>query len=169
LNFSRFVDVINSVNSFSNTTSSGLNIGMRKSKSDKYDFSLNNQANLNYNTNSQTKTSNTFRSNTLTFNGTVYYKKSWSFVTDYTYNARQKLAGETANFNVHLINLKVQKTFKKNEYTVYVKANDLLNQNLGLDRNYYGNIFSEERNQRLKRYFMVGFSWDFKNKNGVKK
>jgi len=169
LNFSRFVDVINSVNSFSNTTSSGLNIGMRKSKSDKYDFSLNNQANLNYNTNSQTKTSNTFRSNTLTFNGTVYYKKSWSFVTDYTYNARQKLAGETANFNVHLINLKVQKTFKKNEYTVFVKANDLLNQNLGLDRNYYGNIFSEERNQRLKRYFMVGFSWDFKNKNGVKK
>ena len=142
---------------------------MRKSKADKYDFSLNNQANLNYNTNAQTKTSNTFRSNTLTFNSTVYYKKTWSFVTDYTYNVRQKLAGETDNFNVHLINLKVQKTFKKNEYTFFVKANDLLNQNLGLDRNYFGNQFIEERNQRLRRYFMVGFSWDFKNKNGVKK
>ena len=169
LNFSRFVDVINNLNSFSNTTSSGLNIGMRKSKADKYEFSLNNQANLNYNTNAQTKTSNTFRSNTLTFNSTIYYKKTWSLVTDYTYNVRQKLAGETDNFNVHLINLKVQKTFKKNEYTFFVKANDLLNQNLGLDRNYFGNQFIEERNQRLRRYFMVGFSWDFKNKNGVKK
>jgi len=168
-NFSRFADVINSVNSFSNTTSAGLNVGMRKSKSEKYEFSLNNQANLNYNTNSQTQSSNTFRSNTLTFNSTIYYKKSWSIVSDYIFNARQKLTAASTNLNVHLINLKLQKTFKKNEYTVYVKVNDLLNQNIGLDRNYYGNIFSEERNQRLRRYFMLGFSWDFKNKNGVSK
>jgi hypothetical protein len=109
LNFSRFADVINNVNSFSNTTSAGMNIGMRKSKADKYEFSLNDQANLNYNTNAQTKTSNTFRSNTLNLSSIIYYKKVWSLVSDYIYNARQKLASETANLNVHLINLKYWK------------------------------------------------------------
>ena len=133
------------------------------------EFSLNNQANLSYNTNAQTKSSNTFRSNSLSLNSTIYYKKIWSFITDYSFNARQQLTGQTGNYNIHIINCRIQKTFRKNEYTAFVKVNDLLNQNLGLDRNYYGNIFSEERNQRLKRYFMLGFSWDFKNKNAVSK
>ena len=170
LNFSRFADIINNVTSFSNTTSGGLNIGMRKSKADKYDFSLNNQMNITYNTNAQTLTSNTFRNNTLIFGSTIYYKKVWSVVTDYLFYARQKLAGQTENLNNNMINLKLQRTFNKNEFTVYTKVVDLLNQNIGIDRNYYGNVFTEERNQRLKRYFMIGFSWDFKNKNtSVKK
>ncbi len=169
LNFSRFADIINNVTSFSNTTSGGLNIGMRKSKADKYDFSLNNQMNISYNTNAQALTSNTFRNNTLTFGSTIYYKKVWSVVTDYLFYARQKLAGQTENLNNNMINLKLQRTFNKNEFTVFTKVVDLLNQNIGIDRSYYGNVFTEERNQRLKRYFMLGFSWDFKNKNTAAK
>jgi hypothetical protein len=42
---------------------------------------------------------------------------------------------------------------------------DILNQNIGIERNFYGNTLSEERNDRLKRYFMIGFAWNFKNKN----
>jgi hypothetical protein len=67
-----------------------------------------------------------------------------------------------------MLNLKLQKTFKNREFTLYAQVRDLLNQNTGIDRNYYGNTFSEERNQRLKRYFMIGFSWDFKNNNKKK-
>ncbi|MBL0358673.1 MAG: hypothetical protein IPP72_18225 [Chitinophagaceae bacterium] len=40
---------------------------------------------------------------------------------------------------------------------------DILNQNIGVDRSYYGNTTNETTNQRLKRYFMLGFAWDFKN------
>ncbi len=29
---------------------------------------------------------------------------------------------------------------------------------------YYGNQYNETRNDRLKRYWMIGFAWDFKNK-----
>jgi hypothetical protein len=63
----------------------------------------------------------------------------------------------------------LQKTFKNNEYTLYVKVRDLLNQNIGIERNYSSNTFVEERNQQLRRYFMLVFTWDFKNKNNAKK
>lgn len=164
ISYSKFSDVINNFISQSNTTSAGLSVESNKSKADKYEFSLRNEFNINYNTNGQTNLKNTFKTNTLALNGKVYYKKVWSISTEYEFFARQKLVQQTDNLNVHFLNAQLQRTFKKNEYTVYFKVRDLLNQNQGVDRNYYGNTFSEERNQRLQRYFMIGFTWDFKNK-----
>jgi hypothetical protein len=43
-----------------------------------------------------------------------------------------------------------------------------LNQNIGINRFIYENTIGEERNDRLKRY-AIGFTWNFKNKNGVEK
>ena len=61
-------------------------------------------------------------------------------------------------------NAKLQRTFKKNEFTAYLQVRDILNQNIGIERNFDGVIYREERNDRLKRYWMLGFRWDFKNK-----
>ncbi|MEY4702423.1 MAG: hypothetical protein RIR96_320 [Bacteroidota bacterium] len=168
ISYSRFADVINDVVSFSNTTSGGLSAGINKSKKDKYDISINNSFSLNYNTNAQTNSANTFRSNNLTLNATVYYKKTWSLISDYEFIARQNLNNQNGNLNNHIVNIQLQKTFKNNEFTLYAKVRDLLNQNIGIDRNYYGNTFTEERNQRLRRYFLLGFTWDFKNKGTQK-
>jgi hypothetical protein len=82
--------------------------------------------------------------------------------------ARQNLNNQNGNLNNQLLNIQIQKTFKNNEFTFYAKVRDLLNQNIGIDRNYYGNTFTEERNQRLRRYFLLGFTWDFKNKGTQK-
>jgi hypothetical protein len=41
---------------------------------------------------------------------------------------------------------------------------DILNQNIGIERYNYGNVIGEEQNDRLKRYAMIGFIWNFKNK-----
>ncbi|MEN9963090.1 MAG: hypothetical protein RL582_185 [Bacteroidota bacterium] len=168
VNYSRFADVINDVVSFSNTTGGGLTTGVSKSKKEKYDISLSNSFSLNYNTNAQTKTANTFRTNNLTLNATVYYKKTWSIISDFEMIARQNLNNQNGNLNNQLLNIQIQKTFKNNEFTFYAKVRDLLNQNIGIDRNYYGNTFTEERNQRLRRYFLLGFTWDFKNKGTQK-
>jgi hypothetical protein len=46
---------------------------------------------------------------------------------------------------------------------------DILNQNIGINRFVYENTIGEERNDRLQRYAMVGFTWNFKNKNGLEK
>jgi hypothetical protein len=46
---------------------------------------------------------------------------------------------------------------------------DILNQNIGINRYVYQNVIGEEQNDRLKRYAMVGFTWNFKNNDGAAK
>jgi hypothetical protein len=88
----------------------------------------------------------------------------WSINTDYQLNIRQKTDQFSNNLNTNLWNARFQKTFKNNEFTAFVKVRDILNQNVGIERNFNGNTLTEERNDRLKRYWLVGFTWDFKNK-----
>ena len=76
----------------------------------------------------------------------------------------KKLCNSIDNLNNHIWNARLQRTFKNNEFTAYFTVSDILNQNIGIDRNFYGNTYSEVTNDRLKRYFMIGFTWDFKNK-----
>ena len=73
------------------------------------------------------------------------------------------------NLNNHLWNIKLERTFKNNEFSVYVYVRDILNQNIGIERNFFSNTFSEVRNDRLKRYLSIGFKWDFKNKGAAAK
>ena len=65
--------------------------------------------------------------------------------------------------------MRLQRTFKKDEFTAYFVVRDILNQNIGIERNFFSNTFTEVRNDRLKRYFMVGFTWNFKNKEAKSK
>ena len=78
--------------------------------------------------------------------------------------ARQKTPQFQTNLTNHIWNARLQKTFKENEFTAYIMIRDILSQNIGIERNYYGNTTSEVTNQRLKQYWMIGFTWDFKNK-----
>lgn len=163
-NYTRFADVINNNKSFARNFNGGLSVYASKTKDKKYDISISNNFSHNYNKNGQTNTSSHFNTNTFSANATIYMKKVWSLITDYDFESRQKIAGNTDNLNIHLWNVQLQRTFKNNEFTVYVKVRDILNQNIGIERNFYSNTYSEERNDRLKRYFMLGFAWDFKNK-----
>jgi hypothetical protein len=61
----------------------------------------------------------------------------------------------------------LERTFKKDEFTAYVMIRDILNQNIGIDRRFYSNTVTEIRNDRLQRYWMVGFTWNFKNKSAA--
>ncbi len=164
INYTRFADVINNNKSFARNFNGGLSVYASKTMDKKYDISISNNFSHNYNKNGQTNTSSHFNTNTFSANATIYMKKVWSLITDYDFESRQKTAGNTDNLNIHLWNVQLQRTFKNNEFTVYVKVRDILNQNIGIERNFYSNTYSEERNDRLKRYFMLGFAWDFKNK-----
>lgn len=168
-NYSKFADVINSQKSFARTLSSGLGLQLNKTKDKKYDWSVEN--NFNYSTNKTTQTNqrNNFYSNTLSVNGKVYYKKVWSIQSDFNFYARQKLRAGDANLNNSLWNARAERTFKKDEFTLYVQIRDILNENTGIDRNFFSNTFTETRNERLRRYWMVGFAWNFKNKGNTSK
>lgn len=168
-NYNKYADVINSKQSFSKNINTGISVGLSKAKEKKYDIYLGNEFNYNTNTTSQNDTKIHYYTNRLTINGTIYYKKTLSLTTDYTYFVRQKVVQANSNLNSHFWNARLERTFKNNEFSVYIDVRDILNQNIGIDRNFYGNTFSEVRNDRLKRFFFVGFKWDFKNKGAKTK
>lgn len=163
-NFSKYAELINSKKNFSKNTSAGMSLYLSKSKDKKYDLSINNNFRYNSNTTSQNSTKSYFSSNTLSAEATVYYKKVWSINSDYDFYYRQKATALSNDLSNHLWNARLQRTFKKNEFTAYLQLRDLLNQNIGIERNFTGIRYTEERNDRLKRYWMLGFKWDFKNK-----
>jgi hypothetical protein len=49
-----------------------------------------------------------------------------------------------------LWNARLQRTFKNDEFTAYFMVRDILNQNIGIQRNVYQNTISQEQNDRLK-------------------
>lgn len=163
-NYNRFADIINSQKYFTDNFNGGVRLGLSKSKDKKYDFWLSNNINLNSNKNRINNSKISYITNTVAVNATVYYKKVWSLSTDYDYYYREKTQQFRNSLNNHLWNARLQRTFKDNEFTAYLLVRDILNQNVGITRSFSGNTLTEERNDRLKRYFMLGFTWNFKNK-----
>ena len=169
-NYSKFADVINGNTNYTRNLNAGISLNVSKSKDKKYDVNVRNDYNYNRNKNSISfnagKSGNVsyFSTNTFSAEATIYYKKVWSVNSDYDFYYRQKTSEFSQDLNNHLWNAKLQRTFKKNEFTAYLQVRDLLNQNIGVDRSFNGVTYREERNDRLKRYWMLGFAWDFKNK-----
>ncbi len=164
VSYSKFADVINNKTSFSKNLSAGLSLNLSKSKDKKYDISLSNNFSYNSNNTSQSSSKIHYYTNSLSVDATVYIQKVWSINTDYQFDARQKTKQFSSNLTNQFWNARLQKTFKNNEFTAYVKVRDILNQNIGIERSFNGNTLSEIRNDRLQRYWLVGFTWDFKNK-----
>ncbi len=167
--YNRYADIINNKKSFSTTFSPGTSVYLSKSKEKKYDVSIENYVTYNSNNTSQNQRKIHYITNSLSFDGTLYIKKVWSINTKYEFNSRQKTFQNDNNLNTHILNALLQKTFKNNEFTAYIVIRDILNQNVGIDRNFSGTSYSEVTNQRIKRYFLVGFTWDFKNKGSKSK
>jgi len=165
INIRRYASVINNEKSFSKTVAPGMNAYISKSKEKKYDLSVSDEINYNSNVTTQNDKKIQYYSNILSFYGTVYYKKVWSINTDYNYFYREKTIASDQDLKTHIWNARLQRTFKNDEFTAYFLVRDILNQNVGIDRNFYGNTYTQQINDRLKRYFMIGFTWNFKNKS----
>jgi hypothetical protein len=170
LTYYKSVDMFNKVLNKSQTTNAGLSVYISKSKDKKYDFSLSNDFSHNRNSSSLNNANKRrFNTNTLGGDATVYIKKVWSIQSDFQFYSRQKTAQDNTDLNNKLWNARLQRTFNKNEFTVYVKVRDILKDNIGIERNFSSSVYTETRNDRLQRYWLVGFAWDFKNKGAKAK
>ena len=166
ITYSKTADVFNGVLNYSKNLSAGFNLNASKSKEKKYEFDIDDNVSYNYSKTSQSSTSTTYLTNTLSLSAKVFILKSLSIKSDYEFLTQQKTQQLNA-FSTHLWNGRLEKTFKNDEFTFYLLIRDILNQNVGLNRKFDSNTFTETRNDRLKRYWMLGFIWNFKN-NGPK-
>jgi hypothetical protein len=169
LSYNKSALSINNVLNFSKTLNSGFSIYMNKSKDKKYDLSLSNYFSNNSNSTTLNNDRKSFNTNNLGLDIGVYLNEKWKISTDYNLFSRQKTVDFQDNLTNQLWNARLQRTFKNDEFTAYIVVRDILNQNIGIQRNVYENTISEEQNDRLKRYAMLGFTWNFKNKGDAPK
>ncbi len=169
ISYSKNAVLLNNNLSYSKNLALGLGSNISRNIDKKYDVGIGNAFSYNQNKNAQISGTNHFIENNLALNGTIYYKKVWSLSSDYNFFSRQKTIPSGTSLNTQIWNASLQRTFKKNEFTLYFKVRDILNQNVGLQRSFYGNTYTETENERLKRYFLLGFKWDFMNKTPANK
>lgn len=78
---------------------------------------------------------------------------------NYAYKPQNKLLGTSMNQLLWDITL-LKRFGKENMFTTEFSVNDLLNQNLGLQRIYGNTGFTERRYSTINRYFLLTFKWD---------
>ena len=162
--YNHSTEIINGQDNITKNLNAGMGLWLNKSKDKVFDVSVSNNFNYNSNSTQQYNTKIKYNTNETRIDGTFYLKKVWSLQSDFNYFVRQKTPQFQNNLSNQLWNAKLQRTFKKDEYTFYFTVRDILNQNTGVERSFYSNTLSEIRNDRLKRYWMLGFTWNFKNK-----
>ncbi|SHM89072.1 outer membrane beta-barrel protein [Flavobacterium xinjiangense] len=169
VSYNKSVLSINNIINDSKTLISGFSMYLNKSKEKKYDISLSNNFSNNRNTTSLNDEIKSFNTNNFSLDVGVYFREKWKLSTDYNLFSRQKTVDFQTNLTNQLWNARLQRTFKSDEFTAYIMVRDILNQNIGIKRYVYENTVSEEQNDRLKRYAMIGFTWNFKNKGETAK
>ncbi len=167
--YSRNAVILNNKLSYSNVINLGTGFRVSRSADKKYDIGIENSIEYNQSKNALNGQNYHYITNDLNLQGLLYYKKVWSLKSDYNFYSRQKTIPSGSGVNTQIWNATLQRTFKNNEFTVYFRLRDILNQNVGIDRVFYGNTYTESENERLKRYFLLGFKWDFMNKTSPKK
>lgn len=169
LGFNKSALSINDKISSAENLNTGFSVYLYKFKQKRYDINLSNRFTINRSTTTQNSEIKSFNTNSLNAEVGVYFAEKWKLSTDYNLNTRQKTVDFQDNLTNQLWNARLQRTFKKDEFTAYVLIRDILNQNIGISRNAYQNTISQEQNDRLKRYVMIGLTWNFKNGGETKK
>ncbi|MEC5145234.1 TonB-dependent receptor [Chitinophaga sp. 212800010-3] len=99
----------------------------------------------------------------------IYFLKKFQLHTDANCLWQQKTQTFSDNFSRVLWNAWIGRNFfKKDQLTVKLSCNDILNQNNGYARTATNTFFSENRYTTIRRFFMVGATWNFSKFNSIK-
>ncbi|ULQ53938.1 outer membrane beta-barrel family protein [Flavihumibacter fluvii] len=100
---------------------------------------------------------------------TIQLPRKFEFNTSLNYNWRQKTDVFGKDRNVFLWNGWLGKKFWKNDAgEIRFTMNDILNQNVGFQRNASSNFISENTYTTLRRYWLLSFTWNFSKSPGAK-
>jgi hypothetical protein len=112
--------------------------------------------------------------NTKTYNAdfSLYTKLPFNFYigTDGNYEFTAKNQVFKQDFSKFILKAYFGKKFLKEEtLKVAITGNDLLDQNTGYSRNGNTDAFTEQRNNVIRRYFLLSITWDFSKFGTLKK
>ncbi len=168
VNVSRYNSIVNNQKNRTDNNSYGLDVGINKSKENKFDFNFSSSVTYNrsVSTINKANTTNFFtQRHSLYANLTLPYK--FELNSDVTGEFRQKVNAFDQNNNVVLWNGYIGRKVGKNDKgMVRLQANDILNQNKGYDRFVTSSVVREETFQQLRRFFLLTFVYNFSKAPG---
>ena len=135
---------------------------------DKYDFSIGPR--VGYNSSKSSVETNT-DNNYFTYGGrveaTVTLPWKMEIYSNLDAELRQLTDAFPVNNNLVVWNAGLsKKLFKKNTGKISFIANDLLDDNKGVNRSINSTVITDERFQRISRYFLLRFEWSFNKMPG---
>jgi hypothetical protein len=103
---------------------------------------------------------------TQTYKAEVFFELPWRLFIEsdvrYILNTRR---AEGFNVTPLIWNAKLSRRFTKTGNLVFsLEAYDILDQNIGINRQILNNVIIDNRTQVIARYFMIGATWRFNNK-----
>ena len=164
-----FINGQESINSYANLE---LQYGIRYSVQDKYNFHIGPKIGRNISTSSLRKDiDNNYWTYGAELDGYMMLPWKLELNTDINFDLRQKIPAfeESTNTNIILWNAELgKKIFKDKSGKLIFRANDILNQNKGFNRIINSNFVTDQRYQRIARYFMLTLQWTFTKIPGQK-
>ncbi|MBS1669838.1 MAG: TonB-dependent receptor [Bacteroidetes bacterium] len=167
LNINRNINFINGLENITKSYNAGLQFRLSKSEEKKYDVSVSYNPNFNHSTSSVNATAITeYWTHTISSDINYKFLKGFILNSDINANFRQKLNAADNKNNSIVWNASVEKRIlKKKDISLIVSVNDILNQNIGFNRNISSNFISENTYTTVQRYFLFSIRWKFaKNK-----
>jgi len=163
-----FYNIIN--DELNNTKSNNFNASLNISKYAEKKYSLWMNAGPTY-TSNESSLQKELSDKGWGFNGSVsanvFLPAKFEVFSDANYTYSPATGTFEENFQRLIWNGGFRKKFlKKDELIVSVYANDILNQNVGFNRNAYDNRVTQSNYTTIKRYFMFSLTWEFNKMGG---
>jgi len=167
---SRYNSFVNGQKNVSDNHSVNVGFSVNYDKENKYSFYFNPRATRNYSVSSLNKSIVTqYWTSESEMGGNVVLPWKMEFTTDVNINIRQKTSVFDRNLNNIKWNAYLGKKFWKNKTgELKLCVLDLLDQNIGFERNASSNFISENTYNTVRRVWLLTFTYNFTKNPAVK-
>lgn len=162
-NYQHYETRLNQKSNTISASSGNIDLRIENRNKEKWDVALGVNSNISYFDNSADNQLNqTFITNSYYFDGLYNFKETWE--VGFIYDLRS-IVGQTLgepqgeSLLLHLLNIEINKTFRKNPFTISARIHDLFNQNTGIFRNGDANVVTLSNYNTLGRYVTLGLSY----------
>jgi hypothetical protein len=166
-NYTQTPSIINTAINYSTTPSVAIGLGLSSSTNPKFDYNLSSNSAYNISKNTlQANLNQTYLSQTSRLKINLMPYKGLVITTDITH---QYYNGLSSSFNQNYVLLNAglgYKFMKKQAADLRIIAFDLLNQNTSISRSITETYIEDSKTKVLRRYFMLVFTYTFKNFGG---
>ena len=170
-NGAKFINFINSQKATTKSYSVNFNLDLGIDVEKKYEFSI--SPSVGYNSSRSSLLSGN-SNNYFTYGGRaeaqITFPWKLEFNTNVNADLRQRINAFATNTNLVIWNAGLsKKIFKKDAGKISFIANDIMDDNKGFTRTINSTFISDDRFQRISRYFLLKFEWSFNKMPGGEK